>query len=190
VENWIKGQKNARLVIVDTLAQFRPRASRGDTLYSADYAAIAGLQKLASTYNIADLIVHHDRKADADDPFDTVSGSLGITGAADTILILKRQSSGVTLYVRGRDIEESEKALQFDKVSCRWAVLGDAADVHRSDERKRILEVLTDSAEPLAPKGIQVATGMDRNAIDQLLFKMVRDGEVTKTARGRYSAPS
>lgn len=189
VENWIKGQKNPRLVIVDTLAQFRPRASRNETLYSADYAAVAGLQKLASTYNIAGLIVHHDRKAEADDPFDTVSGSLGITGAADTILILKRRSGGVTLYVRGRDIEEAEKALQFDKSSCRWTILGDAADVHRSDERTRILEALEASTEPMGPTEITKATGMKYANVRYLLHQMALAGEVGKASRGKYKPP-
>jgi hypothetical protein len=72
-------------------------------------------------------VVHHDRKAEADDPFDTVSGSLGLTGAADTILILKRQTGGVTLYARGRDIEERETALHFEKTTCRWSILGEAS---------------------------------------------------------------
>jgi hypothetical protein len=39
--------------------------------------------------------------------------------AADTILIIKRRSSGVVQYARGRDIEESETAMQFSKSTCR-----------------------------------------------------------------------
>jgi hypothetical protein len=72
---------------------------------------------------------------EADDPFDTVSGTHGLTCAADTILILKRSANGVTLYARGRDIEEAELAVQFNRNTCKWTILGQAADVHRSDER-------------------------------------------------------
>jgi hypothetical protein len=35
--------------------------------------------------------------------------------AADTLLILKRHSGNVTLFAKGRDIEESETAVQFNK---------------------------------------------------------------------------
>ena len=60
---------------------------------------------------------------DADDAFDTVSGTLGLTGAPDTILVLKRDGSGaVILYGRGRDIPELEKAITFNVESCTWNV--------------------------------------------------------------------
>jgi hypothetical protein len=61
---------------------------------------------------------------DADDPLDTVSGTLGFTGAADSVLVLNRDSQGVTFYGRGRDIEEIETAVQFDRELCRWNILG------------------------------------------------------------------
>ena len=130
IEQWLITAKSPRLIIVDTLAQFRKLSSGKAQLYPEDYAAISGLQKLASKYNVGIIIVHHDRKSEAEDVFDTVSGSLGLTGAADTILIMKRQAGAVTLHVRGRDIEEAEMALQFDKATCRWSILGAAAEVH------------------------------------------------------------
>jgi hypothetical protein len=68
--------------------------------------------------------------------FDTVSGAQGLTGAADTILILKPSANGVTLYARGPDIEEAELTVQFNRNNCEWTILAQAAEVHRSDERK------------------------------------------------------
>ena len=60
------------------------------------------------------MVVHHLRKADSEDPFDSVSGSTGLTGAADTTLILTRRGVGCILYGRGRDLEEFETGLEFD----------------------------------------------------------------------------
>src|SRR5262249_15992490 len=107
IEEWLRMAKSPRVVIINTLARFRKIANGKSLVYADDYAAISGLQKLASKYSVGIIIVHHDRKAEADDVFDTVSGSLGLPAAADTILIMKRQSGAVTLYVRGRDIDES-----------------------------------------------------------------------------------
>jgi hypothetical protein len=45
------------------------------------------------------------------DAIEKVSGTFGLSGAADTILILDRGSNGATLYGRGRDIEESRRPL-------------------------------------------------------------------------------
>jgi len=42
----------------------------------------------------------------------------------------------------------------------------------------------------MSPKEIMLAIGRpDRNAVDQLLFKMKRKGEVEKTSRGKYALP-
>jgi AAA domain len=186
IEGWIKSSKNPRLVIVDTLAQFRKIAT-GKDVYLEDSVAISGLQKLASKYNLTIIVVHHDRKSVADDVFDTVSGSLGLTGAADTIAIMKRQGGAVTLHVRGRDVEEAEKALQFDKATCRWTILGEASEVRRSDERGRVLTALEDAGEPLPiSEIISLAHLVNRNAADALLFRMVKDGDIERIKRGRY----
>jgi hypothetical protein len=185
IEAWLKSHPNARLIVIDTLAQFRPRGN-GKADYAADYAVISDLQKLASKFNVGIIIVHHDRKGEADDVFDTVSGTLGLTGAADTILVMKRQAGTVTMSVRGRDIQEIEKALQFDKQACRWSILGDAADVQRSDTRGKILTVLKTASEPMKPTDIRTATGLTRENVDQLLLRMAGDGEIFKISRGNY----
>lgn len=103
---WIEEHAGARLVIVDVLAMFKA-ASRGkdQTLYEADYLAIKELQALAMASGVAIVVVHHTRKSGAEsDPFEKVSGTLGLSGAADTTIILDRDQNGCTLYGRGRDI--------------------------------------------------------------------------------------
>jgi len=92
--------------------------------------------------------------------------------------------------VRGRDIEEAEHAITFDKIGCRWTILGDATEVHRSRERGKILEVLLEATDEMGPKEISIATGMPDNNVRRLLHKMVSDGEVVKAERGEYRHPS
>lgn len=179
---WISAYKPA-LVIIDTFAKVRPVSGR-DSGYEADYAALSPLQELAGERGVAILIVHHLRKMPGDDPFDMVSGSTGLTGAVDAALILQRGQQGTTLYGRGREIEEIEHAVEFERG--RWRVLGDAVEVRRSQERSVILAVLADAADPMGPKDIADALGKPENNIRQLLYKMLNDGEVKKTTRGRY----
>jgi Xaa-Pro aminopeptidase len=165
------------------------RPIRQNNGYMEDYESVVTLHRLANKTGIAILVLHHTRKMEADDPIDTVSGTLGLPGCADTILVLDRKSQGTTLYVRGRDIEEAEHALTFDKIGCRWTILGDATEVHRSKERGKILSVLFEAAELLNPQEISAAAGMTRNNVDRMLHKMVHDGEVAKDGRGRYRHP-
>ena len=178
-------------MVIDTLERIRKPSNGKTSLYSADYEAITGLQKIATDYGIAIVVLHHDRKTDADDTFDTVSGTLGLTGAADTILIVKRRTNGVVLYARGRDIEESETALQFNKATCRWTILGTAAEVHRSVERARVIGALKSAGQPLSVGEIMIEAEMrNRNATDVLLSKMVKDGELARVRKGRYALSS
>ena len=93
------------------------------------------------------------------------------------------------MYVRGRDIEEAEHAVTFDNVGCRWTILGDATDVHRSRERGSILAVLSEAPEPMGPSDIAAVAKMPVNNAKQLLHKMAGTGEVEKVGRGQYVHP-
>lgn len=188
IEEWCRSVADPVMVAIDTLEKFRPIQNGKSAAYSADYEAVTGLQRIASKYRIAIIINHHVRKMEADDPFDTVSGTLGLTGAADTIIVLKRHAGAVTLHARGRDIEEVETALQFERSTCRWTILGAASEVYVSGERAAILKALGSAGpEGLAVSEIMAATGSNsRGAMDTLLFKMRQDGEITRAKRGIY----
>ena len=102
-----------KLVIIDTLQKVRnSKGSAGKAgMYGNDYDDISSIKRIADSFNIAILLVHHLRKLqDSDDPFNDVSGSTGIIGAADTNFILRRKRSGnaATLLVSGRDVEYQE----------------------------------------------------------------------------------
>jgi hypothetical protein len=125
-------------------------------------------------------------KLEADDPLDTVSGTTGLTGAADTVLVLKRDSAGVVLYGRGRDIEEIETALQFDRTTGRWVVLGAASEVRRSDERAAIVNALAQAGRELSPREIADVTGLSHDSVRHLVVRLAGGGEIGKTARGKY----
>ncbi len=184
LREWIDTH-DAKLVIIDTFAGVRPRG-RGEG-YDADYAALSPLQEMAGEMGVAIMVIHHLRKMQGDDPFDTISGTTGLTGAVDAAFVLQRGPQGVTLYGRGREIEEMEKALEFDGGS--WTLLGDASDVRRSEERVAILAVLSDASAPIGPKDIADALGKPENNVKQLLFKMLKDGEIKKRGRGQYCIP-
>jgi AAA domain len=186
IRKWVASVGKPRLVVLDVLAMIRVPRTDKQSQYEADYAAVQALQKIASDTGVAIVIVTHARKSPGEvDAIEKVSGTFGLSGAADTILILDRGSNGATLYGRGRDIEEIETAVEFDKGTCRWRVLGEAAEVHRSDERKAIRDALLDAA-PMSPREIADLTGLSYDAVRQMLVRMVKADEVTRTKRGRY----
>jgi hypothetical protein len=196
LEDWIRSAKNPRLIVVDTLAKFRPPQSSKRPAYELDYEAITPLKKLADRYGVAILVITHLRKAAADEPHDNVSGTLGLTGAADASLIIERRSTGPVLCLRGRDIAEAEYAAKFVKDACRWQILGDAAEVEKSAERQAIKAALedafkegkTDEECALTTKEIKGAAGIKKSVatLNTLLLRMAKAGEIEKAGRGRY----
>jgi len=184
LEKWRTSVSNPKMIVIDTLSMVRPPKKSNQDSYAADYDAISPLQKYAGEHGLAIVVVHHVRKAEAEDPLEAVSGTNGLTGAADTIMVLNRTTDGPKLYGRGRDIEEIEKALRFDKGI--WQVLGDADEVRRSEQRRKVLEVLTDASHAMTPEEVSKLSGMKVNNINQLLRALVKSGDIEKVGYGQY----
>jgi hypothetical protein len=189
LRRWIEAADHPRLIVIDVLNKVRSAQGRNEAPYAYDYRSVTPLKDLADEFGLAIVVIHHTRKADAGDKLEKVSGTNGLTGAADTTIILDRDGEGVTLLGRGRDIEEFETALEFQKDNCRWRVLGEAAEVRRSDERKLILDALVTATEPMGSRDVADVTGQTDGNVRRLLAKMVRDGEVEKVKRGLYIYP-
>lgn len=92
--------------------------------YAADYADMSAPKKFADAHGTAILCVHHNRKMDDQDVFNTVSGTNGITGAADCTMVLSnlnRASKHATLSVTGRDVEFQEYKVKL--TDCVWELI-------------------------------------------------------------------
>ena len=133
------------------------------------------------------MIVHHTRKMAADDLMETVSGSYGLTGAVDTVIVMANKGGGGVLDVRGRDVESAELAIAFSKDTCRWTILGAAAEVHRSNQRKAIIAALIEHGGPMTIAELIAATGMKRNPLGVLLHRLVNDRAIKRIGVGSYA---
>ena len=185
LEKWRSTAAEPRLIIIDVYMKVRPPRKKGEDVYAADYAAVVPLQQYASEKRLAVVLVTHTRKMEAEDPLESISGTNGVTGAADAVLVLNRGAKGTTLYGRGRDIEEIETAMKFD--GGRWTILGDVEVVRKSAERRNVIAALKDSFGPLGPKEIAVATGLKPANLRVLLRAMVAAGEIEQPTYGLYT---
>ena len=140
LERQLKALPDVRFVVIDTFQKVRGGAKYGENAYAADYRETGILKRLADRLGISLLLIHHTRKMqDASDAFNRISGTNGLMGAADTILLMERKNRDDTetvLRLTGRDIESADLGLTFDKESCRWQYIGDMREL----ERRRSLE--------------------------------------------------
>ena len=176
IEEWLVKHPNRRLAVIDTLGKVRGKKARDEEQYQFDYRMLGGLQELATKYRVAIVVVHHVRKADAEDVLDTISGTTGIAGAADSLMVLGRCKHGVRMSVRGRDTEEQDKLVEFDPETAIWEVSGDFDEANPDSElqglRKAIFDLLTIAISPMKPVEIAEKLGKPRPIVRQFLHRM------------------
>ena len=162
MDDWLAVHPEAGLVVVDILKVVRPAVSGNRGIYDADYEALQSMQRLAGTHGVSVLVVHHTRKMAADDPVDEVSGSTGLSGGADGIMVLKRDrgKADAYLHVTGREVEEeAELALKWNTALASWTLAGDAEEYRLTEERRSLIEALGGAGGGMSPKDIAEALG-------------------------------
>lgn len=194
--------KRHPLVIVDTLQKYRETkpASRADSAYERDYAIVGGLQRRVLEAEGSLLILHHDRKAGGGDFVETVSGTNGIAGSADTIITINRPrvSADAVLSVTSRDAAEGEYAVRFD--DGRWILEGGdleqaaqavvQARVHASngDRANDILDFVTQHPNGVRPYEVSETLGdISPKDASKYLRRLTERGLIANTARGVYA---
>ncbi|MFL0587685.1 bifunctional DNA primase/polymerase [Sphingomonas olei] len=189
LERWADANPDARLVTIDVFAKVKSSTGGNKPQYEIDYKEVSTLQRFAIERSLGVILVHHTRKMDSDDPFDAVSGTRGITGSADSTLVLSKGFGGHQpgLYGRGRDVEEFEKQLIFDACKCRWLICGNIIAPVASPEQRQILEAMRAASEPMALSEIAEAVGKSASNVTQMLSKLEIAGRVIKPAYGRYA---
>lgn len=129
---WAEECGDPRLVVIDTLAKVEPDMGEENSrrgAYAGNYSMMSKYKQWADTYNCAIVMVHHDRKSQAggqngtgmeSDPFSKISGTRGLTGAADTLWFLEsvRGTGEGQLHITGRDVVE--QSIELRKAGPLW----------------------------------------------------------------------
>jgi hypothetical protein len=190
MQEWAESVENPRLIIMDTVPKLRPATETKDR-YAADYRASERFAEFAGNHPGLAIVGNiHTRKLDAEDPFDTINATLGLSGGADTIGVLLGTPGAYTLHVTGRDVERSDNAVTFNRNTCKWTILGNANEFHQQGERERVRAALADHSDGLRAKEITIAANLPGGkATDSLLWRMHKDGEIERVRYGVYRLP-
>jgi hypothetical protein len=202
VTEWLERHPDQQpVVVLDTLGKVLPPAKSGETTYSRDYRIGSALKRLVDPIPGASLVVaHHDRKAESADFIDAVSGSNGLAGSADTIVLLSRPRHDLdgTVQVTGRDVPEDEYAVTFVD-GCRWELIGAdlrTASAHAA-QRRNTTNLSDRSTEVVAvvsqhPDGVRAGDVADELGIDEkqagvYLGRLASTNRITRISRGLYT---
>lgn len=146
LQNFLKSTQGVSMIVIDTLAKVRPsKRPNGKTTYETDYSELSLLQSICNEHGIGIVAITHNRKMSSEDVLEDISGSMGISGSADTLLIMKRArgSNEATLFVTGRDIEQEDTyAMEFDPNIMTWCITGKGPEAALSEEKRDILDII------------------------------------------------
>lgn len=193
IEAWLEQHPKARLIIIDTLEKIRPKRNDRGSIYGDDYGSVDGLGAIVEKYHVSILIIHHLRKADADDPFDMLSGSTGLTGAVDGVMILKRErgQADASIFIDGRDLDEpKDLALEWSQEHAMWSIIGTADEFRLSQERKAILTEIKNAQGNITLKELAQAVDQPYNNLKKNVSEMIQDGQIKQVSKGVYALPA
>jgi hypothetical protein len=189
------------LIILDTLGKVKPHKQAGEESYALDYAIGGQLKAVIDQVpGAALLVVHHTRKLDSADFVDSVSGTQGLAGAADYVLVLKRQrhSADATLAVTGRDVPEAEYALRVnqgmswrldgtDLANAAQAVRMRAETARLGDRALEVLAFVNGREQTTTPAQVAAEIGITAKRAGESLARLAEAGRIRKKGRGSYA---
>ena len=150
IVSFLYNHSDTGLVVIDTLQKVRSCDQSG-SMYASDYKDVSALKSLADKYGICILLIHHLRKQAASDPFDQISGSNGLMGAADTTWVMqrKRTSKNADIILTGRDLDR--RTLYLHEENCIWLL--DEEETAEEQRLKAVPEYLWKVAEYVEQAG-------------------------------------
>lgn len=127
LHSWIACVQNPAMIIIDTLGRVKSGSRKGENAYESDTRIFGELQSFALENRLSVVVVHHLKKdtGSNEDYFERISGSMGLTGVCDAVMVLagKRGEETSTLRTSSRDYEAQDFVIRFcggawELVSC------------------------------------------------------------------------
>jgi len=200
IRAWLDEFGSNSLVMIDTYQKVAPPPVNGEQGYDRDYRVGSKLKRLVQDYEgVCLIVVHHVRKQLSSDFVDAVSGTNGIAGSADTVVVLSRarQDNKATLNVTGRDVVEAEFALNFNEGH--WQLMGgdlQSAQTHAIQIRDtlglgvsmaEVVSYVVGAGSPVTIKQVSEACHLSQDTAKTYLVRAVNSERLTRTSRGHYA---
>jgi hypothetical protein len=189
IREWLDSHPQAGMILADTWVKLADRHDMND--YSAVSHETGTLKAIAAEYDVTIGILTHTRKgSQSEDAFDAIMGSQGLSGIADTMMVMRKRRGAheASLNVTGREITENEFVLKFDPDVCTWEMVGNSSEVAEHDSSQPILDYLKEHGDSNT-QAIADAVGKSKQNTSNILGRMADKGQIVKISRGVYNLP-
>lgn len=141
LHDFVFDHPETRLIVIDTLQRIREDTGTSFS-YKCDYETITPLKTFSDAHDVALIVVHHTRKQTEDEnPFNQISGTNGLLGAADGAFLLHREKNEVFLEQSVPDMPGQRYVLSFNRERCIWELVRKELDTIQ-EPPEPVLEVI------------------------------------------------
>ena len=180
LDRYLCANRDVRLVCIDSLTRFRVIPDVRVPAFMADYDAVNALHDMSKKHpGVCIDVIHHTRKAKSEDPIDDISGTYGLTAAADSYLVMRHHADGALMFAGGRlwSREESEYKIQRSGQQ-RWEMLG--PNLGLTDEQAQTLRHVRSAVGGTSGAKLAEELGITRQSAWQRLDSLLEKGFVVK----------
>jgi hypothetical protein len=173
------------LVVIDSLQRFRiPPSARGNA-FTEDYNSAKLLADLCKEFpGLAIVVLHHTTKAAHDDPVSAISGTYGLSAAADSYGILLKQGEQFRLHAGGRLWDRDDSDFELKRTGQGWEMAGtwNGVPVVLGEKQELVLQALKTGAK--TGRALAQITGQTESAMSHTMSKLANRGLVVRAANG------
>ena len=195
LESWIKETEDSRLIIVDVFGKVRGDSSGGKQTYNNDYKELEEFKELADEHSLSIVVIMHtSKRQNQDDVFKNILGTQGVTGCADTIIVMERprnHNKGI-FHTTSRDMGDGEIGLVFE--DGRITITEEVPEIEKEiiTQEDKVIRILEESNEPLKKGQIlekmeEIASETTPGNMDKLLSRLVKERKIERVERGIYT---
>ena len=179
-----------KVIVVDVMAHVEKAGKNGLRDYHEVYKTFAPIQELRSKHSFALVMITHLRKAESEEVFNDLHGSVAYQGTQDALWVLERKQGMDTanLHMRDKDAEDKVVELKFDGMSL-WSFVGEGEEYVSSKKQGEIVEVMREEGKPLTIKELMLMLGIpqtDYETFRKRVLRMAAEGIVVRLDRGKY----
>lgn len=188
-----------RMVVIDPIVRIRAdQKDKTKSLYQVDYDNIHAIQRIAAKHRVPILGIHHaNKRSETADAGDAVSGSTGLTAAADGFWSMEtdKERENATLQMEMRDTTSQIIPLtkRRDGASIRWEPLETMQDIGKATdiERRILTAVMSGGCEATVLDLIARCPGINENTLRVYVRRMSHYSKsmLEHTQRGLYVVP-
>jgi hypothetical protein len=182
LDRYLVANRDMRHVCIDSLTKFRVVPDVRMPAFMADYDAVNQLHDMSKKHpGVCFDVIHHTRKAKSDDPIDDISGTYGLTAAADSYVVMRHHADGAMLHVGGRLWSRDDHEYKIKRSGQhRWEMLG--PNLGLTDEQAETLRHVRSAVGGMSGTRLAEMLDISRQSAWQRLDSLLEKGFVTKYA--------